>query len=101
MGDAEFTYDDAQFDISDKLSICGDWITLELSGEDPTFTLEAARYTGSHEAVPVWCFDALKTWVAGRPAALRQAYEDELTARRENRSSDRAQWARQFLPAAE
>lgn len=89
MGDAEFTYDDAQFDLPNGMAICGPWMTLSLSGRAEPFTLEAARFVGTHQAVPVWTFDGLKDWVASKPAALRQAYEDELTERRESRSEDR------------
>lgn len=97
----EFTFDDAQFDLPGAPSICGPWITLELSGDSAPYTLEAARYTGTHQAVPVWTFDGLKAWVASNPVALRQAYTVALIERDENREDDRAEWAQQFLPAAE
>ena len=93
--------DDAQFDLPGGIAICGPWITLSLSGESAPYTLEAARFTGTHQAVPVWCFDGLKAWVASKPAALRQAYTDALIERDESRADDRAEWAQQFLPAAE
>lgn len=85
----DFTHDDAQFDLPNGLAICGPWITLELSGDGSGFTLESARFTGTHEPVPVWAFDGLKEWVASKPQALRQAYEAELIERDDSRAEDR------------
>lgn len=103
MADFEFTYDDAQFDLPGGLAICGPWITLELSGASAPFTLESARYTGTHDAVPVWAFDGLKAWVASNPDALLKAHESAEIERSnpDDRADDRAEWAQQFLPAAE
>jgi len=81
-------------------------IDIESDGHDFTVThvwLGGERQQGTIvKLVEEWvAADLARTKVKGGKSLVRQAYEDELTERRESRSEDRAEWALQFLPAAE
>ena len=105
----DFTYENSELDFGSHC-LSGDF-TLKLSTDDDGFSFRLLDAESCGKGLSKAGHALIQEWVdfdtARRPrgsehkSLVRQAYEDELIERRSHRSSDRAAWQRQFLPAAE
>jgi hypothetical protein len=111
MAATDFTYETSELDFG-PFCLGGDWL-LKLSTDDDGFSFRLIDAESCSEGVSKAVFAVIQEWVDGDTAPrargakhkslIRQAYEDALAERDDPgfRADDRAEWAQQFLPAAE
>lgn len=109
MPTIDFVYADCELDFG-SYSLGGDWL-LKIETADDGFSFRLLDAESCSKGVSKAAFALIQEWIDDDTAPrargvkhkslIRQAYEDEMIERRGNRSADRAEWARQFLPAAE
>lgn len=106
MAATEFTYRSTEFEMANGL-ILGGWpvLAVDVSYDHGAYQIEAVRFDATDETAPVCVFDFIKLWaaedVAKAGSVLRRSRVAQLIKRDESREDDRAEWAQQFLPAAE
>lgn len=101
-----FSHNDSELDFG-AFSIGPD-VTLDLESDGHDFTVTHVWLGGERQSgtvvklVEEWvCADLARAKVKGGKSLVLSAYEAELIERDDNREDDRADWAHQFLPAAE
>jgi hypothetical protein len=109
MATTDFTYADCELDFG-SYSLGGDWL-LKIETADDGFSFRLLDAESCNKGVSKAAFALIQQWIdddtaprargAKHKSLVRQAYEAEMIERDESREDDRAEWGRQFLPAAE